>query len=193
MCFKNRKSCYGCSFIDANSLESILHGSIIECLVGIFSFEKIKLQLQLQNIWIYFTKIETDIMILSSKIEYAGFGLCTIKLEKMKCLLLAKKKEIEEKAFKMIGKEVNLNSIEEVAFILYDKLKLKPIVDDKKHALVANEKLKYHSTSKEVLLQLSKQHEFPKLMILWRKINHSLANSLFPIEKVNYVTVLAFK
>lgn len=156
----------------------------MECIIGINCFQKLKLQLQLQNIWIYFAKVESDIVLISAQIELIGFGLNSEKLEQIKEILLKKKKEIEDKINNSIGKKINLNSFEDVSYLLYNVLKLKPVNDEKIKARQNNEKLQYHSTCKDVLQQMVTQHEFPRLIILWRKIQHSLANSIFPIEKV---------
>ena len=190
--FKNNKSCYGCNYFVANNrnaslnLRHSMHGSLFECLIGVYCFEKVKLQLQLQNIWIYFAKIESDIVLLSSEIEMIGFGLDSNELEQTKSVLLKKKKEIEDRVRLLTDCEINLGSPNEVAMIIYDKLKLKPIVDDRKvPAVVSHDKFKHYKTSKDVLQQLASQHEFPKLVIIWRKISHTLGNSIYPIERVN--------
>jgi DNA polymerase I-like protein with 3'-5' exonuclease and polymerase domains len=182
--FKNRKSCYGCNLLSSSELKTSLNGALTECLIGLFCFEKVKLQLQLQNIWIYYAKIESDIVLLSGEIELYGFGLNTSELDNIKCQLLKKKKEIEDRVRFFSGREINLNSPDDVASIVYDKLKLKPIVDEKKTpSMINNDKFKHHKTSKDILQQLASQHEFPKLVILWRKINHTLSNSIYPIER----------
>lgn len=122
--FKTSKSCYGC----LNNVEidrfSAIKGALIECLIGINCFEKLRLQLQLENIWIYFAKIESEIVLLSARIELIGMGLNLDELENLKAFLLKKKKEIEEKTTFYSGKEINLNSTDEISYMLYSKLKL---------------------------------------------------------------------
>jgi hypothetical protein len=36
-----------------------------------------------------------------------------------------------------------------------------------------------------VLKQLSSQHEIPNLIIMWRKLSHTLSKSVYPIERVS--------
>ncbi|CAF0883929.1 unnamed protein product [Brachionus calyciflorus] len=180
--FKNKKNCFGCSNNKNSNDEEFLsvQGAFLECLIGINCFEKIKLQLQLQNVWIYFAKIESEIVLLSSQIELIGFGLDLDNLEMIKAVLIKKKKEIEDKVFGLTGKMINLNSTDDVSYLLYNVLKLNPDSNERKNS---NSRLKSHSTSKNVLKKLTSQHEVPGLVILWRKIQHSLSNSIFPIEK----------
>ena len=183
------KECYGCNIsskVQTTNIDTI-HRGILESLIGVYAFEKIKLQLQLQNLWIYYAKIESEIVFITAEIELTGFGLNTNELDNQKVLLLNKKKEIEEKIFAYNkGKHVNLNSTDEVAFLIYDQLKLKPLIETNK---ITNEKFKHHSTSKEVLKQMSSQHEIPNLIIMWRKLNHTLSMSLYPIERVSIYTI----
>ncbi len=181
---RNVKECYGCNIsskIQTSKMDTIQR-SILETLIGVHSFEKIKLQLQLQNLWLYFAKIESEIVFITAEIELTGFGLDAQELDNQKSLLLNRKKEIEEKIFSYnMGNSINLNSTDEVAFFIYDKLKLKPLAQLNNYS---NDKFKHHSTSKEVLKQMSSQHEIPNLIIMWRKLTHTLSKSVNPIERV---------
>ncbi len=53
----------------------------------------------MQNLWLYFAKIESEIVFITAEIELLGFGLNGNELDNQKNLLLNKKKEIEEKIF----------------------------------------------------------------------------------------------
>lgn len=176
--FKTKKSCFGCSKNQEDKI-SLIQGAFLESIIGINCFEKIKIQLQLQNVWIYFAKVESELALISAKMELTGFGINFCELEKIKSTLVKKKREIEEKVFALSGKSINLNSTEDVSFLIFNVLKLNP---SEKNRL--NSKLKSHSTNKTALQKLITQHEVPGLVILWRKIQHSLSNSIFPIEKV---------
>lgn len=183
---KNVKTCYGCGlqrtdgFVDKCGS---LKGAIIECTIGIYSFEKIKVQLQLQNAWIYYAKVESEVVLLSARIELTGLGLDLDELNRVKQLLVRQKKDIEQRIGQFAGREINLNSADDVAFVLYTKLRLKPLTE----SMNSMDKIKHHSTSKDVLVQLAGQHEFPKLIILWRKINHALVKTLNPVERVTHI------
>lgn len=106
-------------------------------------------------------------------------GLNIDELNIHKDTLLKSKKSIEEKVNSLAKREVNLNSSHEVATLLFDTLKLK--LPAYVEGYVSNFR-RHHSTSKDVLIQLSTQHELPKLIILWRKISHTISNSIYPIE-----------
>ena len=182
---RNCKSCYGCcAFKSAKSFQldcmKVINRAFIECLIGVYCFEKIKLQLQLHNLWIYYAKIESEIVLITARIELCGMGLSVEELELKREQLVKTKREIEDKVNLVAKRAVNLNSSNEVASLLFDKLKLKPIVNE-----TCKERFRsHHSTSKDILMQLSAQHELPKLIILWRKINHTLGNSIGPVERV---------
>lgn len=190
--FKTSKSCFGC--MTGGRVETdmftALKGGLIECLMAMSCFDKLKLQLQLENVWIYFAKVESEVVLLSARIELAGLGLDSEELERLKILLMDKKREIEEKVMVYAGsggkQTLNLNSPDEIAYVLFNRLKLKPPGTDEKNMFAGHggEKVKHHRTSKEVLLQLASQHEFPKLVILWRKVNYALSNSIYPVERV---------
>jgi hypothetical protein len=182
---KQSKYCYGCSnylsYKASGSSLNTYQRSFIESLIGFYCFDKIKLQLQLQNLWNYYVKIEAEILIICANVEINGFRLNFDELECIKNKLVKKKKDIEVKINSFAGHEVNLNSTDQVASIIYDKLKLKPLVDQNK---MNGNKFKHHSTSKDILNQLAVQHEVPRLIILWRKITHTLSNSIYPVERV---------
>ena len=186
---KKSKGCFGCSLnpkIHLSNYEAIQKG-FVEAIIGIYAFEKIKPQLQINNLWIYYAKIESEIVLVTAEIELMGFGLNSSELESQKSILLRKKKEIEDKISVIAGKDINLNSPDEVAWVVYDKLKLKPLKEESKPGIHYNshKEFKHHSTSKDVLQQLASQHDFPKLIILWRKINHTISNSINPIDRVS--------
>ena len=100
-------------------------------------------------------------------------------LNNTKNILLKSKKDIETKINKLAKRELNLNSSQDVASLLFDTLKLKLPNTVEGHVMNFR---RHHSTSKDVLMQLASQHELPKLIILWRKINHTISNSIYPIE-----------
>lgn len=178
---KNKKSCLGCSKNHTNKI-LLIQAAFLESFIAINCFEKIKIQLQLQNVWIYFAKVESELAFLSAQMELIGFGLNLKELENLKSILINKKKNIEDKIFGLSGKIVNLNSTDEVSYLIYNILKLNPADKNK-----LNSKLKSHSTNKTALQKLVSQHEVPGLVILWRKIQHSLSNCIFPIEKVTLI------
>jgi len=109
-------------------------------------------------------------------------GLDSSDLERAKDLLVKAKKEIEGRVYVLARREVNMSSPHDVAAILYDTLKLK--LPASKEGTSGEKFRRHHSTSKDVLVQLSSQHEMPKLIVLWRKISHSLLNAVYPLDKV---------
>ena len=143
----------------------------------------------MQNLWTYFISIEAEILIICAQVELTGICLNINELEAIKTKLVKQRKEIESRINKIAGYEVNLNSTDQVASLIYDKLKLQlPSVETSSllriNSGAGTSRFKHHSTSKEVLNQLASQHQVPKLIVLWRKISHTLANSIYPVERV---------
>jgi hypothetical protein len=171
---------------------SPLQRSFFECIIGFNCFQKLKLQLEMQNLWIYFHKIESEIVIQSAQLELVGFALDLNHLKQEQKKLLKKKKEIEDTIGAIVGREVHLSSPNDVAFVLYDHLKLKLKFDDEnaKKYYSHSDRLKHRSTGKDILQQLSYQHDLPKLIILWRKINHTLTQCIYPLDKVMFSFIL---
>ena len=187
MSLRQLKSCFGCLLNNRQKFEftaTCLERGFCELLIGLHCFEKIKLQLQLQNLWIFFAKIESEIVQIVARCELVGFGLNSNELEHCKNILLKRKREIEEKVQQIAGREVNLNSSDEVAFVIYDKLKLTVPMNNENTR--PGDKLRHHKTSKDILQQLTSQHELPGLIIIWRKIAHTLANAIYPVDRVKF-------
>ena len=159
-----------------------------EALLGIELFGKLKLQLQLHNMWPYYVRIESAISLLCAKIELSGFRLDTVELVRIKDELLARKRELEEAVNQcaggvgIAGRPINLSSSEQVAHVLYERLKLKPVDTT---LIGGGRKLRHHSTCKQALQQMASQHKIVRYVIMWRKIQHTLANCIYPIEQVS--------
>lgn len=109
-------------------------------------------------------------------------GIDINELLAKKDLLVKSKKDIEAKVYSIAKREVNINSSHDVASILFDTLKLK--LPPTKEGQNPHKFRNNHSTSKDVLMQLTVQHELPKFIMLWRKISHTLSNAIFPLDKV---------
>ena len=75
---RKEKSCFGCTLVDLKSkdcgVSKVISRSILECLLAINCFDRVKLQLQLQNLWIYYAKIESEIVLIVARIEIHGMG-----------------------------------------------------------------------------------------------------------------------
>ncbi len=147
-----------CKSFQINTIESrkdfvnTVKFASFQSLIGISCFKQIKVSLQLESVWYYYAKIESEVVLIAAQAECEGFGLSEKDFEHQKELLIRFKKEIEIEIKKTINRDINLNCLKDVAFVLYDLLKLKP--NDNKNSLNA----KQRSTCKETLLYLSKQH-----------------------------------
>ncbi len=116
------------------------------------------MKLKLDNLWDYYARIESEILIICANVELTGFGLDVDELESLKNKLESRRDEIQSKLDSIAGRNINVNAPDQVASLLYDVLKLKPLAEvGNKH------KFKQHSTSKDVLNQLD--HEAAKLIV----------------------------
>lgn len=76
---RSNKNCYGCCFHpNLKSCEfdcfQTMRQCFIESMIGVCCFDKVKLQLQLQNLWVYFAKIESQIVLIVAQMELNGMG-----------------------------------------------------------------------------------------------------------------------
>lgn len=77
---RTNKKCYGCCFhSNLKSREFDCFQTVRQCftesMIGIYCFDKVKLQLQLQNLWVYFAKIESQIVLIVAQMELNGMGI----------------------------------------------------------------------------------------------------------------------
>lgn len=179
---KTCKFSYGCQLNTPNSNNDLVKFSFIESIIGLSCIEKLKLKLQIENLWKYYTKIESDILVITAKMELNGLGFDERECQSQTKIIHKRQYEIEKKIFSFInGRHISLTSPDEVARLLYVDLKLQPIVDSRATAKRGN-RIKHHSTAKQVLEKLSDQHEVPRLILQWRQIKNGLTNTIHPIE-----------
>ena len=171
-----------------------LQDAFIESLICLNCMDKLKLKLQLDNLWSYFCKIESDVMIVAAYMELNGIGFDSKECSKQMNVIKIKQVELEKKIYSYVSpakikKGFSLNSPEDIANLLYVDLKLTPPVleNNNKHQeqnakRMTSARVKHHSTAKAVLEKLSEQHELPKLILEWRQIQNSLTKTVYPVE-----------
>ena len=132
-----------------------------------YAAEDADVVLQLTNLFIprleknnqieFFQNIEMPLVPVLMSMEKEGVFINQNILKKMSIDIGHRIDDLVEKIHKISGEEFNINSTQQLANILFDKLKLRQI--------------KKRSTAEIILIELSKDHELPKIVLEYRKLN----------------------
>ena len=128
-----------------------------------------------------------------TRMELNGFGFSNNECEQIKHVLRAKLRSLEQEAYGLANRSFSLTSPEEVSRLLFLELKLPP--DGQTGGSTSpgkgvrptrggrRRKVKYFSTSKDVLEKLVLLHPLPRVILEWRRINSALTKIVFPVQK----------
>lgn len=109
-----------------------------------------------------FNKLELPLIPILSKMERAGVLVDTDKLKKISIQLEKRMQELQAEAFKIAGKEFNIDSSKQLQEILYDQLKL-PIIKKTPKG--------QPSTAEPVLRELALDYPLPAIAIEFRTVS----------------------
>ena len=144
----------------------------------------------------YLSSIESKTQLINHDLERTGFKFDCEKFEKLRSLCIDRCQLLEEKAHKLVGKEFDLTSPDDVSFVLYFDLKLppngeveslKPSSSYQKALGLRNSILKSRkrngklklppefNTRNETLTKLIGFHEVPGIVIEHRKVLFALS------------------
>ena len=128
-----------------------------------------------------------------ARMELNGFGFSDKECEEIKHVLGAKLRALEKEAYGLAKRSFCLTSPEEVSRVLFLELKLPPDGNTDVSTTPGKavrptrggkrRKLKYFSTSKDVLEKLTSLHPLPKLILEWRRVNSALTKIVYPVQK----------
>lgn len=118
-------------------------------------------QLQEQDLMPLFHEIEMPLVEVLAKMEVTGVKVDTGQLKKTSAEYAILLKEIEQKAYEVAGCQFNLSSPKQLADVLFGKMKLPPVRKTKTG----------YSTDVEVLTELAKIHEVPKILLQHRSLS----------------------
>ncbi|PKO15358.1 DNA polymerase I [candidate division BRC1 bacterium HGW-BRC1-1] len=107
-----------------------------------------------------FEKIEMPLMDVLMEMEMAGVGIDADHFKSLSQEMQAELANLSEKIFALAGHPFNLSSPKQVAQVLFEELKLKPV----------KEKKTGWSTDVEVLEELAPQHDLPRLLLDFRQV-----------------------
>ncbi len=119
-------------------------------------------RLKEEGLWNLFETIERPLIEVLARMEMAGIRLDIPYLQELSREMAAKLRELEEKIFHLAGERFNLNSSQQLGFILFEKLKLPKVKKTPKRTA--------YSTDTEVLEELSAHHELPRLVLAYRTL-----------------------
>ncbi len=123
-----------------------------------------------------FYKVEMPLMEILADMEYAGILVDLGYLKKLAVEFEEKIYGLEQQIYKLAGGEFNINSPQQLAKILFEKLNL-PVIERTKTGA---------STNESVLKQLSSSHELPKLIMQYRELAKLKSTYIDPVpEMVN--------
>ncbi len=103
--------------------------------------------------------MEFPLIRVLAEMEHVGITVDTDVLDEISADLESELREIEEQIYEMAGQEFNINSRQQLAEVLFDKLEL---------PVVSKTPTGKRSTKESVLEELSTEHEMPGLVLDWR-------------------------
>ncbi|HKV27147.1 MAG TPA: DNA polymerase I [Candidatus Acidoferrales bacterium] len=129
-------------------------------------------EVEKENLLGLYNKIDLPLAAVLSRMERAGVCVDPKALKKLSVALEEEIRGYEKRIYKIAGFEFNINSPQQLAEVLYDKLNL---------TLPRRARGKARSTAAEVLTELAALHELPKLVMDYRevaKLNSTYADTL---------------
>jgi DNA polymerase-1 len=132
-------------------------------------------ELKKQNLYSYFKNIEIDLLLVLIDMQFHGIFVDRNYLLSSSKKIGIKLDILEKSIVKLAGQEFNLNSSQQLAEILFDKLNL-PMI-------------KKRSTAEAILTKLKEYHELPSLILGYRKLFKLKNTYLDPIPNhINEIT-----
>ena len=124
-------------------------------------WDVVKQSLQEENLWKLFEEIEMPLVSVLKKMESYGVKIDSKKLQRTSEEYAERLKKIEEEVYQSAGTEFNLNSPKQLSQVLFENMKL-PVIRKTKTG---------YSTDVDVLTELAKKHEVPRLLLEYRSLS----------------------
>ncbi|HEV2314279.1 MAG TPA: DNA polymerase I [Candidatus Acidoferrales bacterium] len=132
----------------------------------------LRAEVEKENLLGLYNKIDLPLAAVLSRMERAGVCVDPKALKKLSVALEEEIRGFEKRIYEIAGFEFNINSPQQLAEVLYDKLNL---------TLPRRTRGKARSTAAEVLTELAALHELPELVMDYRevaKLNSTYADTL---------------
>ena len=117
-------------------------------------------QLKEEGLEDLFRQLEMPLVPVLARMELAGVKVDKTRLETMAQVLETQIERLEKEIHQLAGEAFNINSPKQLAHILFDKLRLKPLRKTKTG----------YSTDVEVLAQLALEHPLPERVLEYRQL-----------------------
>uniref|UniRef100_A0A2K5CWA9 DNA-directed DNA polymerase n=1 Tax=Aotus nancymaae TaxID=37293 RepID=A0A2K5CWA9_AOTNA len=183
--------------LNAGSEHSGRYRASVESILSFNSMNQLNSLLQKENLQDVFRKVEMPSQYCLALLELNGIGFSTAECESQKHILQAKLDAIETQAYQLAGHSFSFTSSDDIAEVLFLKLKLPPNGEMKnqgsKKTLGSTRrgndngrKLRLgrqFSTSKDVLNKLKALHPLPGLILEWRRITNAITKVIFPLQR----------
>ncbi|XP_026122718.1 DNA polymerase nu isoform X2 [Carassius auratus] len=125
-------------------------------------------KLQTQGLWQLYSGIEQMMIPILAVMESYKIHVDKEAMKKTSELLGSKLKQLEQEAHQAAGQKFLVSSSAQLRLILFEKLRLHEICENKKLPKTIK---KQQSTSETALLQLQKLHPLPKIILEYRQIH----------------------
>ncbi|XP_048577953.1 DNA polymerase theta isoform X3 [Nematostella vectensis] len=182
--------------------QNTLSGRVRACTESVLVFsmmKKLRLDLAEDGLDYAFQKVEMPVMQCLVRMELNGFGFSEAECDRLKAILQAKLRTLEQEAYRLANHSFSLTSPDDVARVLFLELRLpvdgKPdetaaparrtLGSSRRGASAAGRRktVKHISTNKEVLERLKSLHPLPRIILEWRRVNCALTKVVFPVQR----------
>ena len=121
---------------------------------------KLNERLTAENLDRLYLEVELPLIPVLARMEMAGVAVDVPYLERLSAEMQQRLEELEKTAWKLAGREFNVNSTQQLAQVLFDELKIKPGKKTKTG----------YSTDSSVLESLWEEHPLPGVMLELREV-----------------------
>jgi DNA polymerase-1 len=136
-------------------------------------YEVLAPKLEEGNLGELFFSVEMPLVRVLYDMENCGVKINLLALENLSKELDKRIASLKENIFKISGKDFNLNSPKQLASVLFEELKIKPIKKTKTG----------FSTNEEVLIKLADEHDIAKLILEYRELNKLQTTYILPLSQ----------
>ena len=131
--------------------------------ITLMAYDVLKPMLKEAHLEELFEKVEMPLVPVLMKMEMTGIGIDKEKLHSLSKSFEHQLEGLEGRIFAIAGEEFNINSSQQLGWILFEKLKL-PVQKKTK-------KKTGYSTDVDVLTTLAEQHELPAIILRYRSLS----------------------
>ena len=123
-------------------------------------YEKLEPMLKEKELYELFERVEIPLIKVLAKLELAGVCVDTAVFRRLSAMLEEQLEDLQRQIYKLVGREFNINSTQQLSKILFEEMKLTPVKKTKTG----------HSTDVAVLEKLAAEHELPGKVLEYRTL-----------------------